>query len=69
MGGPPIAISGENGVVSFEEHRFPKTVRGYHPFSYYNAYLPKDAASIGSRTPPPAGEAQTLAERPSESTS
>ena len=23
---------------------------GYHPFSYYSAYLPKDVAPIGSRT-------------------
>ena len=31
MGPPPIAIPGENGVVPFEEHRFRKTVPGYHP--------------------------------------
>ena len=51
MGGPPIAISGENGVVPFEEHRFrKKTFLVTTPVSYYSAYLPKDLASIGSRT-------------------
>ena len=32
MGGPPIAISGENADIPFEKHRFVKTVPGYHPF-------------------------------------
>ena len=46
MGAPPIAISGENADIPFEEHRFPKNVPGYHPLSYYSAYLPKRVASI-----------------------
>ena len=58
---PPIAISGETAVVSFQEHRFPKTVPGYQPlFLLYSTIYQKMRHLLGAGPPGVRAEANTV---------